>query len=39
MVTPGRLPKKEVAEALDRAKAVGLVVTEVHRSVADGRRG
>ena len=31
MVSPGRHPKKEVAEALTRARAAGLIVREVHR--------
>jgi len=31
MVSAGRHPKKEVAEALKRAEAAGLTVREVHR--------
>jgi len=31
MVTAGRHPKKEVAEALNRAKNAGLAVDEIHR--------
>jgi hypothetical protein len=31
MVTGGRHPKKEVAEALKRAEDAGLVVREIHR--------
>jgi hypothetical protein len=31
MVSSGRHPKKEIAEALRRALAAGLIVDEVHR--------
>jgi hypothetical protein len=31
MVSRGRHPKKEVADALDRARDAGLIVTEIHR--------
>ena len=31
MVSSGRHPKKEIADALGRAKAAGLVVLEIHR--------
>lgn len=31
MVSAGRHPKKEIAAALDRAKAAGLLVKEIHR--------
>jgi hypothetical protein len=31
MVSAGRHPKKEVAEALRRAEAAGLAVREIHR--------
>lgn len=37
MVTPGRHPKKEVAEALERAKEAGLTVTAIHRGSQMGR--
>lgn len=31
MVSAGRHPKKEIAEALRRAESAGLVVVEIHR--------
>jgi hypothetical protein len=31
MVSAGRHPKKEIAEALNRARAAGLGVNEIHR--------
>jgi hypothetical protein len=31
MVSAGRHPKKEIADALKRARAVGLEVNEIHR--------
>lgn len=31
MVSAGRHPKKEVAEALEKAKAAGIEIREIHR--------